>query len=257
MLWPILAQFVFRLCLGLAIAMLLTSPRQVSSGFYRVHLWVLLGLATFGSLVVWSHDTVFASPRVLLGASLATAACSYIGSVIWLYDRVRSGMVTMVLVIITSAVAAWTATPHHSLPSSLPAGWYFVDLATSSLLLGTMFAAMLLGHWYLNSPSMKLEPLRRLLLLFFGSALARGLFCATSFWFGDQAFVPDQFFAAVLVLRWLSGILGTAGLGWMAWQTLRIPNTQSATGILYVGVVFSFLGELASQLLSINSAYPL
>ena len=36
----------------------------------------------------------------------------------------------------------------------------------------------------------------------------------------------------------------------MSWQTLKIPNTQSATGILYVAVITTFLGELTSLLLS-------
>ena len=36
----------------------------------------------------------------------------------------------------------------------------------------------------------------------------------------------------------------------MSWQTLKIPNTQSATGILYVAVITTFLGELTAQLLS-------
>jgi hypothetical protein len=35
----------------------------------------------------------------------------------------------------------------------------------------------------------------------------------------------------------------------MAWQTARIRSTQSATGILYVAVIFCFLGELTGQLL--------
>ena len=35
----------------------------------------------------------------------------------------------------------------------------------------------------------------------------------------------------------------------MAWRTARIRSTQSATGILYVVVIFCFLGELTSQLL--------
>jgi hypothetical protein len=43
----------------------------------------------------------------------------------------------------------------------------------------------------------------------------------------------------------------------MTWKTLRIPNTQSATGILYVAVVGAITGELAAQLLSAVSTYPL
>jgi hypothetical protein len=43
----------------------------------------------------------------------------------------------------------------------------------------------------------------------------------------------------------------------MAWQTLKIPNTQSATGILYVGVIFVFLGELAALVLSGKLGHPI
>jgi hypothetical protein len=60
-----------------------------------------------------------------------------------------------------------------------------------------------------------------------------------------------------IALRWLSGILGVLLLTVMAWKTLKIPNTQSATGILYVAVIATFLGELTSMLLSVRSAYPL
>ena len=56
-----------------------------------------------------------------------------------------------------------------------------------------------------------------------------------------------------LALRWLAGLIGILGLAGMTWQTLKIPNTQSATGILYVAVIFAFLGELSSQLLLIEA----
>ena len=42
----------------------------------------------------------------------------------------------------------------------------------------------------------------------------------------------------------------------MTWQTLKIPNTQSATGILYVAVILTFLGELVSHLLSQELRIP-
>jgi hypothetical protein len=42
--------------------------------------------------------------------------------------------------------------------------------------------------------------------------------------------------------------VGTLALAVMTWQTLKIPNTQSATGILYVAVIATFLGELVALL---------
>ena len=58
-------------------------------------------------------------------------------------------------------------------------------------------------------------------------------------------------------LRWAAGLVGLAVMTWMTWQTMKIPNTQSATGILYVALVFVFLGELASALLSFGNPLPL
>jgi hypothetical protein len=60
-----------------------------------------------------------------------------------------------------------------------------------------------------------------------------------------------------LVPRWALGIVGPLALGWMAWETARIRSTQSATGILYVVVIFCFLGELTSQLLLSQSGIPM
>ena len=58
-----------------------------------------------------------------------------------------------------------------------------------------------------------------------------------------------------LALRWTFGLFGVLALLWMAWETLKVPNTQSATGILYVAVIGVFVGELAAELLSANSTF--
>ena len=60
-----------------------------------------------------------------------------------------------------------------------------------------------------------------------------------------------------VLLRWLSGIVIVAALAWLTWQTLKIPNTQSATGILYAAVILVFIGELTSQLLSAGRTFAL
>jgi len=65
--------------------------------------------------------------------------------------------------------------------------------------------------------------------------------------------IPFPFVA----LRWLAGLIGVGALAVMTWQTLKIPNTQSATGILYVAVIGVFIGELTSQLLSAHASFPL
>ena len=60
-----------------------------------------------------------------------------------------------------------------------------------------------------------------------------------------------------LALRWLAGLIGTLVMAGMTWQTLKVPNTQSATGILYAGMILAFIGELTAALLSAESPFPL
>ena len=50
----ILTQFGFRLSFGLSVAMAVTPARLVTSGFYRVHLLVIMGLNTVAGLAVYS-----------------------------------------------------------------------------------------------------------------------------------------------------------------------------------------------------------
>ena len=56
---------------------------------------------------------------------------------------------------------------------------------------------------------------------------------------------------ALVSLRWLAGLAGLPVLLWLSRKTLEIPNTQSATGILYVACLAAILGELTAQLLSV------
>jgi hypothetical protein len=116
---------------------------------------------------------------------------------------------------------------------------------------------MLLGHWYLNSPTMQLAPLRKLLGWMVLAILLRALVCGWGLWGALTGTDPlpggELWF---LVLRWLTGLVAPLLMAWMVQRTLLIPNTQSATGILYVAAVMVFTGELTSQLLSSGAPYP-
>jgi hypothetical protein len=60
-----------------------------------------------------------------------------------------------------------------------------------------------------------------------------------------------------LLLRWGLGLIGPLILCVLAWQTAKIRSTQSATGLLYVVVIFCFLGELTGQLLRDSTNFVL
>jgi hypothetical protein len=229
--------------------MAVTSPRQVTSGYYRNHLYVLLGLNVLAMLVALAAPEQFE-----LWPPLAGACLSYAGAVAWLYAKPRAGIALLLLVAIAGLAGAWLAKPQPILTSNAAAALRWLDAPTSGLLLGSTLAAMFLGHWYLNTPTMELAPLRRLVLLMGGAVIARAVVCGAGLAMQfDYAGMPQPAFVG---LRWLSGLFGALALTIMTWKILRIPNTQSATGILYVGVIAVFLGELTSQLLSARTWFP-
>ena len=262
----------------MSLAMAVTSPRKVTSGYYRNHLYVLLGLNVLAALAATGDrlnailyalsrfnvpaalDVLGDPERLSPWAAISAAMLCYVGSVVWLYEKPRAGIVMLLLVSGVSLFGAWqtldSVKTTEDLRSMAVLDW--LDPISGGLLLGSTMAAMFLGHWYLNTPSMQMGPLRRLILLTAAAIVLRALVCGIGLgleW--NQAGAPEFRGALFLGGRWLAGIVGAGVLMWMTWQTLKIPNTQSATGILYVAVIATFLGELTSQLLSAASAYPL
>lgn len=252
----LLTQFILRLSFGVAAAMLLVSPRQVTSGYYRNNLYVLLGLNALAALVAWIAPPAKES---LIWPALVAAVASYVGAASWLYEKAGPGMLALAAVAGSSLTGAWLSTV-NSLASGPQAGtWLWaVDPAAGGTVLGVTMAAMLLGHWYLNAPGMSLAPLFRLTnvmiaVLVIRAALAgMGLFL--TFRAGESFDLTQWLF---VTMRWLTGLIGALIVAVMARQTLKIPNTQSATGILYVGVILTFVGELTAQLLSRGKTFPL
>ena len=251
----ILTQFLFRVSFGLAAGMAVTSPRQVTSGYYRNHLYVLLGFNVLSTMVALT-----APERFPLWPPLAAAIVSYIGSVCWLYEKPRPGIAALVILAGLALAGAWLAQGQTAPAVEMSEATVLqrLDPPTSGLVLGLTLAAMFLGHWYLNTPTMVLAPLKRLVLLAALAVVLRAVVAGggAALEFQSVAFVTTERLL-FLALRWLSGLIGALGLCWMAWQTLKIPNTQSATGILYVAVIATFLGELTSLLLAAEAMYPL
>jgi hypothetical protein len=233
--------------------MALTSPRKVTGGYYRVHSYVLLGLGVLAAVV--------AQDGYALWPALIIAAAAYVSAVAWHYEKAGPGLLLLALVAVGAILGSWQATiTPLSDDVARPLQWFLwkANPVTGGLLLGTPMAAMLLGHWYLNSPGMQITPLKRLVVLIAGATVLRiavsgcGLLLEL-----NHAGAPDTAIVLFLTLRWLAGLVAPLGLAYMTWKTLDIPNTQSATGILYVVVIVTFVGELTAQLLSASSAYPL
>ncbi len=249
---PLLTDFALRLAFGLALAMGMTSPARVTIGYFRNHSYVLLGLNVLAVLGALSDRERFA-----FWLPLAAGIVTYLAIVAWLYEQPRAGITILWCVAALDLLACWF---HQQVPGSaspLATALWIVEAPTAGLLLGSTLAAMFLGHWYLNTPTMELAPLNRLIGIM-SIALGLRITAASA---GVAAVVAADELASIsmplLALRWLAGLIGVAAIIWMTRQTLKIPNTQSATGMLYVGVILTFLGELVAALLSDGSSFPL
>ena len=244
----LLVDFLCRFGWGLSVALVLTPASLVPAGFFRVNMLVVLGLATFAALLCGQ-----AIPDHAWLLPAAAAVTAWMASIAWFAERTRPGIVLCVITALLLAAA--TAVVQVAADGTPTRGWAHVGIALlSGLVTGLTVHAMLLGHWYLNAPGMRVDVLRRMIDIAL-AAWAVQLVVATA------AALPAGALAAgadgspttmaLVSLRWLAGLAGLPVLLWLSRKTLDIPNTQSATGILYVACLAAILGELTAQLLSV------
>jgi hypothetical protein len=252
---PLLAEFVVRLAFGLATTLACMPPNRLPAGFYRVHLWILLGLNTFAILAGRSPSQVSSRSYLVLVTS-AAAVLSFLGSLLWSREKRKSGRILLVAVAWLDLLGAWWIIGGwHATGDPTQAFGLGAEIVSSGLVLGVALAAMLLGHWYLNAPGLDLAPIQRLVAALMAILLLRALICLFEWASSPPGGLPNWWWM-MACLRWLAGLAGAFVLALLSWQTLKIPNTQSATGMLYVVVIFVFLGELTSQLVAAESALP-
>ena len=244
----LLIDFLCRFGWGLAAGLVLTPVRLVPSGFFRINLLVVMGLATFAALLAGT-----ALPGMVPWLAGAAAVVAWLGSVVWLARRDRPGLLACVAAGVLLA-AATVIIPLTTTGSPASWGtWQGVAGLLSGLVVGLAVHAMLLGHWYLNAPGMRIDALKRMIdfaLVAWGAQLvATGAMAVSA---GAGLAGADGATLAIVSLRWLAGLVGLPVLLWMSRKTLDIPNTQSATGILYVACLAAITGELAGQLLNVG-----
>jgi hypothetical protein len=106
---------------------------------------------------------------------------------------------------------------------------------------------------------MSINPLKRIVnflaLVLLARCLCAGLgFCAYRHaGFGSGVSVGDLSIETLLAARWGMGFVGTAAATFMVMKTARIRSTQSATGILYIAMIFVIFGELTSIIMAARS----
>lgn len=245
----LLVAFLCRFGWGLSVGLLLTPAPDVPPGFFRVNLLVVMGLATLAALAGVSAGS---GAEVWIAAGLAAVA-AWMGGIGWLAGRpgFATGC-TWVAAVALAWAAAWPALRSHPLPN---AAVLAAAAISAGLVIGLTVHAMLLGHWYLNAPGMRVDILQTMVLW---TLVAWGFetLVAVAGLPTLAGLVSDPATGALGGLRWVAGLLGLPVLLVMTRRTLEIPNTQSATGILYVACLAAIAGELTAQLLAERTGWP-
>jgi hypothetical protein len=242
------AFFAIRMIAGIAAwCCLMSAPRhRVVSALFRIQMLLVLGLGVLAGLAGPGTSTPWAA---------AVCIPAFLGSALWLFEYRRAGRITFLIIL--GIAILWMAFPVPFVePPSVAMRWLLAaGTLASAATLGATMCGMLLGHRYLTAPGMPLMPLH---LANDAVACAAGLRLVVSLAAlvvaSDE--VVQQTYVLWMALRWLAGIVGLVVVSFLVRRILIFRNTQAATGLLFVGVILAFIGELTGDLLLRATGVP-
>jgi hypothetical protein len=234
MLRSIIFTTLGQLATGMLIFIALIPPSRIGKGFGRFHTALALALWL---LATWGHFT----PAFIALTVFLILACVFAGNNLSYYPFLVLSILGSFYVLMAGDISSI---------GTLPSLWIHIPPV---LVLGASSVAMLLGHWYLVTPKLSITYLK---VLTVGLLVAIGLRSALllgTLHSHQAELSAGHFYEMYGIFFWQRIVLGlilTFVLSVMTYFCVRIRSTQSATGILYVVVVFCLVGELIGSYLS-------
>jgi hypothetical protein len=255
----LLVLSLLTLSLGSLLCLPLIGVKEIGRGFFT--LWaVVIGVLGAVAFLLIAPGAPGGARAVPLGddagrTALMLGICLALLAVFWALLRwARPAAATPALFLAALAGAlVLREIALASPPSSAQAALRVTSLIVSAMAVGVVTVAMVLGHWYLVQPKLALAPLRRLCDVFIGVLVARLLVSAWGFTqslqtghhiLGGSDPVPWE--ALILSQRLLFGFGGSLILAVMIRKTVALRSTMSATGLLYIAILFVWVGEFLS-----------
>lgn len=233
MLLSIIYSTLGQLATGILVFIAFVPPSKIGKGFGRFHAGLALAL-----WILAVHGQFHASFFVLTALLILTMLFAW--SDRWYYPFLISSIAVSFYVLI-SADAKMLGIP-AALIAHLP----------PVLVLGASSVAMLLGHWYLVSPNLSITYLKVLTVGLILAILVRsGLLLEAMIAAGSRldSLRFFELYGMFFIQRVVLGLLLTLILSVLTYFCVKIRSTQSATGILYVVLVFCLIGEIIGSYL--------
>lgn len=255
------ADFCLLQALGIAGAVTFVPEKSIGRYFFKFHALLALGVGALG--IVVGRPLITGIPGSPMGLFAHVAAWGFL-AVLILYAAVVAGSRSPLradllwMPVSTGLIYAACDGFHRG-----GGGWNGLLLAahfvTSAAMLGSVLVAMILGHWYLQDAALSFDPLIALSKLFLGACAAKAAVSGLYFALGFGGIEPLlwEFDGIFIWTRLGAGILFASLLAWMALSCAKSRANQSATGILYVAVMFVVVGEVMSMYLTLGRKEPL
>jgi hypothetical protein len=233
----LLALFLIDLAAGLVLFLPLVGRRNAGPKFYRLTLMIGAALALFAAaahLNAHRRDLAAIDGAIVAISLVVLATLRYPKRVVF-----RIPFAILGLAYAAGSIGAYDAAMR---PPNI--AWSVAGALSSVAIVGSIYLAMTLGHWYLVVRGMAIDPLKRLTIATLAATLLRIAVVVAAFAFGDlwREVALRQGIFFWMRAGW--GLLGPLALYPMVWGTVRIRSTMAATGILYVDVVAVTIGEV-------------
>jgi hypothetical protein len=129
------------------------------------------------------------------------------------------------------------------------------QLVLAALALGAVNAGMLLGHWYLVTPKLSPDPLRRMMWLLIAALGLQG----AAFLVALAVVGTDPLTGSLAWLAWLrlgAGIILPIAATVLALLATRAASLQASTGLLYIGLALVMAGSIAGASITYLTGVP-
>ena len=251
----LLSQCVLTLALGSLLSLPFISVREIGRGFFT--LWVAV-VGALGLLGLVLRRSIVGGALWIDGCATLLALSLGLLVVFWIVLRVGYSRLATAALFASAlcggfalremAMTSWVSA--HVPPTMSGAALRVSSLLLSALAVGMVTVAMVLGHWYLVQPKLAVAPLRRCCDVLLGILLARlivsgwGVAASSYSILGRDEPIPWE--ALILTQRLLFGFGGALVLAVMIRKTVALRSTMSATGLLYIAILFVWVGEFLS-----------
>jgi hypothetical protein len=201
--------------------------------------WLLSEMNVTGSILVddWlaiRRNLVWIFTALAIGylVTVLTNVPERIGTAL----AVGGGLVGLLALVVIPTAGAPTAAARDPL-------LFAAGMVTATLALGSVTAGMLLGHWYLVTPKLSPDPIRRLIWLLIGALVVQGLLVGWSVVIAWGVIEPVAWLTG---LRFFVGVVFPLAIAVLALRATTAPSMQSTTGLLYIGLAAVIAGTIGA-----------